>query len=108
MLAPLHRELLQLLLEQLVLNIVEDTLVQIQDYLTIHRRDLVLYPVDFALHPVKRLGIAVERLLVQGGWELPLFVVLLVKEGRTQDRVLRVFKSISTPHGMLAEVLCNA
>ena len=78
--------MLQLFLDELVLHVVEYALVQIQNYLAIHRSNLILYSADFSLYSIQRLGIAIERLgLMLTVRQGPLFVVLWIVELRAQN-----------------------
>jgi hypothetical protein len=64
------------------MHVLENTLVQVEDDLTIHRRDLVLYCVYFALGAVKGLAKVTQVFLVLGAQVLlTVFVVLLLQEG---------------------------
>lgn len=64
------------------MHVLENTLVQVEDDLTIHRRDLVLYSVYFALGAVKGLAKVTQVFLVLGAQVLlTVFVVLLLQEG---------------------------
>ena len=55
------------------------------------------------------MGVATVGLLAGGRWEeLPPFVVLLILEIWSQNRVLRIIKSIGADHAILVEFLRKA